>query len=195
MNWPLMRNTLVAAISGITGVPSQFVVWKGSFEEANAVVDTKITLSANSINSIGGDEERLSIVEDRTPQRLNVCGQRQWTLTVQIEAQNQEIMTARLLADLVRVRIGRTTTRVFLNTGGMSIADMLATGHKDYLAGGRQVSWAFLDVLLNCVENDVNTDLGAGNWIEEVLVESDTINDVNGDPLPSQIDLDIERGS
>lgn len=185
MNWPLMRQTLASAIPLMTGLPPASVVWKGSLEEASVVVGTRAVLSVASLVGVGIDEERLEAdtVHVLGAAKVNNCGQRAFTWSIQIECQNQgPDNTARMIADFIRARIKRRSIKTLLETNGIAIGQVLGTTYRDYLASGRMISWAAIDFRLLAAENDLDRDEGTGYWIGEAQI-SGTVKDTGGDTL------------
>lgn len=194
MKWPLIRSTIQAAVVAMTGVSPSLVVWRGSLAEKSIVVGTKIVLTANSVRSVGVEENLYEEVENPNSNALEstLVGQRVFTLSFQVETQNQPEGTARVLIDRIRIRLRRPSINAILSRASLAVAEELGTTHNDYLASGREVSIATMDVLMNANDVDRDDSIGAGDWIGEVLIESDTIDEAPGEPFDPQISLDVD---
>lgn len=194
MNWPLIRTTLQSAVVAMTGIAPALVVWRGTLAEKSIVVGTKIVLTANAIKSVG-EEENLyeeSAVPNQNELESTIVGQRQFTWSVQVETQNQPEGTARVLIDRIRIRLRRPSIGAMLGRASVAVAYALATTENDYLASGREISVATMDLLMNANDVDRDDTLGSGDWIGQVLIESDTIDEAPGEPFDPQIELDVD---
>lgn len=196
MNWPTIRDTLQLSVSKMTGLQIDDVVWAGSFAERSMVVRTRAILRANAVNTVGVDETRYqnstNPLDDMQATRV---GQRDFTLTVQIESQDQDPPGwARTLIDRVRALIQTADLVQLFASVGIAVSRFLGTQHFDYLASGRMVSASIMDIKMLGAEMITDATVGAGGWINEVLTASTPISGPDGQPLPSQINLDV-RGS
>lgn len=187
MDWPLIRDTLAAVVPQVCNIPVLGVVWKGSLEEQSMVVGTRCVLSTNSITMNGIDESRLADVLNEN-QNVNICGNREFTWTIQIECQNQgPVSTARVLVDQIIVRMNRESVRGMLNAAGLAKGEVLTTTQRDFLTNGRMVSWAMVDFKMLSIENDQDTDETAGEWIGDALIDGT----VTSDGVDIDISLDV----
>lgn len=186
-----MRDAMAEAVTVMAGLPPGSVVWAGDLQATSVVVGTRAVLTANSVKTLGRDEERRKDdpVNPLNDQVVSRCGQRNFTWSIKLESQTQlPGATVRVLADRVRVRLFRPSVLAILNAAGMSVADILATNESDYLIGGRSASWANIDLLMNAVENDTDDTVGTGDWIGDAQI-SGTVHD-GSTSVPVTLDVD-----
>ncbi len=188
MNWPAIRDTLAAVIAATTSLPLDAITWAGEIPASSAVITTRAVLSTPTVAGIGIDEVRSSVngLNDVT---VNLCGQRRFTWSIQIESQ-EDTQLAYVLIDNVRTRIRRQSIRDMLNVVGVAIGTELGATQRNVVQNGRQVTWAVMDMNMLAVENDLDTTLGAGQWIGEALIAG-TVGDANPDGTAQTVTLDV----
>lgn len=191
MNWPVMRDALIAQVRAISGVDNErSVAWADSAEGAAFRAFPHIDLSVRSVISYGDDESRIDIDQSDEPTEY-LSGPRRFTWTIKVEADGSSD-DALTLADRIRARLRRNTVRAELASARMAIASIEPTQPLSYKTDGRSYQVAVIDVLVNAVENDVDDSDEAGNTIRDAEVASEYLTDPDGGNNPRQISITVE---
>lgn len=192
IDWINIKGVITTLIADISGLGPTGVKWQDEAEGGMWVVDPAVFLRISSVVGIGVEEERRS-ESLGNDQVVDLVGQRQFTLSIRAESFEQNIASPRhasTVIENIKTRLIRTST-IEQYSGIFSIRDYMDAKWFNYTNQGRQVSAYVFDLICLTVNSDIDNTLGAGSWINEVLVRSNTINGVDGLPLPEQINLDI----
>jgi hypothetical protein len=188
MDWPTIRDTLKATVATLTGIAPASVVWKGDLEEGSVVVGTRAVLSTPTIKAQGIDET-IYQANGAFDQTVTIAGQRSFTWSIQIEDQNQTNgLTARQIIDRLRLGLSFDSVREAFRTINVCVGSLLNATHRDYVAQGRPISWAVMDIQM--LASDVLTDTSpyAGAFINETLVAGTVATDQGA----QTVNLDIK---
>lgn len=118
-------------------------------------------------------------------------GARELNVSVRIETENQEPgSSAHVYAGMLQTRLQRVSVRDALHAAGLALATNQKPVTMDFKSDDRMISLCVLDLVFNAAEVDVDTT-ASGDFIEQVTLESDTLDEPDGDPSPIQIDLTV----
>lgn len=182
MNWPGIRPALLSVVVQTTGLPVSCVVWKGSKEEAgwtSGGVVAKCSILAPG--QFGRDDVRASYDATSHTRTVTVSGARKFTFSVRFETQDgSDSGVALVYADRLRARVRRRSIGDALLAAEVSLATINDTQTIDGIKlQGRVISVAAIDLIMNGVENDVDTTQGAGDWIKQASMTG-TLTDTDG---------------
>jgi hypothetical protein len=170
MNWAAIRPALLSAVVQTTGLKPSCVFWKGSKEEAgwtSGGVAAKCSIA--SPGAFGRDEIRSSYDAVTQTRTVTISGARRFTFTVRFETQDgSDSGIAVTYADRLRARIRRRSIADALRAAEVSVATIQDTQTIDGVKSqSRVLSVAVVDLIMNGVENDVDTTEGAGDWVKQ----------------------------
>jgi hypothetical protein len=193
-----MRAALKAAVLACSGLTAAGTVeWKGTKQAGVARPFPRVNLSIASTKSIGVDEIRYAPganpeVDDMT---ANICGPRTIIMTVRVESDDQaDTGIANQIIDRILVRLGRKTQHDALYAANLSYADYSGVTVMDGIKlQDRILSVAAVDITFNAVENDMNTDDEAGNWVQSGHVYQNQLKEVDGTNHVPPVDFEVSR--
>jgi hypothetical protein len=76
--------------------------------------------------------------------------------------------------------------------GIVGVTDFLGSNWFNYMDGDRQVNCYTADFTCVTVDNDQDDTDQSGQYIGEVLVASTPLNDADGEPAATQVNLDVK---
>jgi len=182
MNWPVIRPAILSAVVSATGLAPSCVFWKGSKEEAGWTSGGVVAkCNILSPGQFGRDESRAKYDPNTQTRTVTNSGARKFTLSVRFETQDgSDSGVALVYADRLRTRIRRRSIADALLAAEVSVATMNDTQTFDGIRmQGRIISVAAMDLIMNGVENDVDTTQGAGDWIKQASMTG-TLTDTDG---------------
>jgi hypothetical protein len=198
IDWVAMKPIIKSQIGKIANLPPAQVRWSDESEGSAWVADPSVYLRVKDVVGIGNDEALYSASGINIPsdqQQVTMRGIRNFTLQVRAESFTQDVTDpgfAGTVAEKIRIRLKRPSTQQVI-TGHFGIVRWLATNWLDYKSESRQISAYVIDIL--CVTADIDKDDSedSGDWIGRVKVDSDPFKDVDGNPTPIQVHLDIDE--
>lgn len=192
IDWASIKPVIVSQIQSIADLQSgeaRFV------DEPAGLINgllPVVWLRVTSVMARGIEEERVqdpSPFDSTQPQSTNVCGQREFTLSVRCESVTPDVADDRAavnLAEKIKTRVMRTSSRE-ARGGLFGIARRLGTSFFSYIEDGRPVSCYVVDLLCTAAANDVDTE-SDGSFIQEALVHGD-LKGTTGSTIES-VDID-----
>jgi hypothetical protein len=192
IDWGNIKAAVNDLISDLSGLSPSAIRWRDQAEGTAWVEDPAVFLSIDNIVGNGIEEERVTAVGDNN-QEVELLGQRQFTLSVQCESFEQDLISPRHAANVIetiKIRFIRSSS-IERYRGIFGIRDYMDTKSFKYRNQGRMICAYAFDLLCLTANSDIDRMPNAGNWIGRTLVDSDTIDDVDGVPFIEQIELDI----
>ncbi len=194
IDWQTVKQKITDQVVSLSELPAASVRWVddagGSLVNGQFPV---IWLRVSSVVAIGSEEERyqdsINVDDDLD---VNMCGQRQFTLSIRCESLVTDIADPKHSGNIiekVKIRFWRTSSRE-QRAGSFTIANYLGTKWFSYIEAGRPISTYVTDLLCNTVDNDIDTAQGAGDWIKEALV-SGPVKDTDDSTLGT-VDVDAK---
>lgn len=189
MDWGALQDACVAAVQGATGLTSVRFGGESSAWRNDVYVD----LSLRSPVALGIDEYRTDYAATDPDDVAAVCGIRTFVLSVRIEAVDHidGADSPGHYAGLLRTRLRRPTILAALAAAGIALARIEKTVEQSFVAEDRAYSLSVTDVLVSVAETDPDTTADPSDYIESVTVDSDTLDDPDGEPHDPQVDLEI----
>lgn len=184
IDWANIKPTISAQVANLADLDPTKVRW---VDEPSGLVNgvlPVVWLRVSSVVSNGIEEERINPPNALDPQQVNVCGQREFTLSIRCESFTSDVadpLYSGNIAEKIKTRIMRSTAREQRN-GFFGIREKLGVKWFSYIEDGRPIQTHVLDLLCTTVNNDFDTDEDAGNWIGEALI-SGPVKDTSGTTL------------
>jgi len=190
IDWQTIRTVAKSLVEDLSGVT---VRWQDEAEGTvwdNAPI---IYLRVSALVGVGIPEEQY---KDAVPDDMlvNVAAQKRFTLSLRAESFDQNLADgqhAGAILETLKTRLKRTTTIERLRNI-FCIQESLNSSWFNYTNQGRQVSAYTLDLLCATVDNDTEDTAGAGGYIDEVMVQSNSVRNIDGTPTATQVNLDIK---
>lgn len=200
MNWAAIKPALKAIIVSATGLSAAGAVeWQGDSKADGFRPYPRVYLSRSAMAGVGVDSERWELDEYGNV-TVNIGGQRQCTLSVRIESDDQDGGTALTVSDRLRMRLRRKSVLAALSQIGFSLnAIQSVTAFTGFTKDSREVSVVNVDVLLNAVDVDQDDTEFTDDYFEAVHVQSDPLykhdseNDDEDELAHVQINEEISR--
>ena len=180
IDWPTIKSEISSLIADIGSISSKQVIWVDEAQGATWQQEPAVYLRISSVVRVGIEEERLTSSPQGLNQTVNVCGQRQFTLSIRAESFEQNVASdnfAGNLIDRIAIRIMRSTSIARLTSCAVSTRQ--PTRWFNYKSDKRQVSAYIADFIMLTVDNDIDTSADAGGWIGEAVI-SGTVKDAPG---------------
>ncbi len=190
--WSTIKSVIQTQVAHLADLSTAAVRW---VDEPSGLINGTppvVWLRISSVVAVGIEQERLedpSPFDPTQPQKVNVCGPREFTLSIRCESITPDISDERAAANIcekLETRFLRTTARE-TRSGTFSIGTSRGTKFYSYIEAGRPVSVYTLDILCTTAANDVDSD-SDGSFIQEALVHGD-LKDTSGDTIQS-VDVD-----
>ena len=197
MRWDLILPGIVSLFVKLTGMPASAVTKADAPSKvSNPKVKGQLTFKISACNGLGEDEWRYSEnVDDPTAQDLTICGTREFTLSVLAEtydAANDKM--AQWWLERIYTRLARPSSIATLNALGCSWVDSGTTVDLGAVISEEQriFSRAQKDFMFTGVVNERDDDESQPTGvILHVELASDTLDGVDGNPLPKQYGPEI----
>lgn len=192
IEWSQIKPLITSQIVTLSDLPANNVRWVDEPSGPLGGVSPVVYLRIASIVDVGDDEERFDENGD-DDQTVIVCGQREFTLSVRCESFTPDIADSRSAAAVIeKIKTRWFRTSSFQERAGVfGVLDCLGVKWFNYIADKRPVSTYIADFKCITVDNDEDLSPDTGAWIGEVLINSTNVNDVDGNPLPTQVSLDV----
>jgi hypothetical protein len=192
MDFATAHAALITLVAALSGVNASFVVFKGLPQPRHN--GQLIRLSWLSMPTVGTDETRYEndgsvLVPDPnlTPAVVSLS---RATLQVEVECNdNRATGHAFKIARQILNRVRRPSSLEALRAVNLGLAGTTGPIQADYTADDHNVSRAIIEFAFNASNFDVDTEDATGS-IESVDVTTNTLDDVDGDPLPDSLQLD-----
>lgn len=195
MDYEAIRAALKVAAVSASGLSADGAVeWKGAAPAGVWRPELRCDMSIRSVSGVGDDEDQVVYNPDTDTQDVTQIGQRRFTWTLRFESPDGgDAGFALTYSERFRTRIFRQAILDALQTAaGVAIADLEATQVLENVKlNDRLVSVAVIDVLCNAAENDADDTADVG-IIEQVVVESNTLDGEDGTPADNQIDMTVD---
>ncbi len=188
MNWDAIRPAIAELTRKLMPADNAIQVeWKGAINAVAWRKGPRATLSMRSIRGVGNDEWRWDGATKR------YAGMRQATLTIKLEGESalddQIIFAA---ADRFRMGLRFESSTALLNRLGLAVATIEPTLTIEFNTQTNSRSVAVIDVQLNAVDNQVDDNEGASDWIDKADVASQNLIGEDGEPASHQFDEEID---
>lgn len=194
MNWATMRAALKAQAIAASGLSAPGAVeWKGSKEAGYSRPFPRCDMSLRSIVPQGVDEVFEEYNVDTDLLDVKVIGWRQMTWTLRVESENHADASIPLVhSERLRARLRRPSIGAALRAAGIGVSTIESTQLVAFKSQDRDAPVAVIDVILNLVENDTDDTAEAGEFVQLVTGQSDTINDPTNLPAREQVTIRVE---
>jgi hypothetical protein len=192
MNWATIREAIRQAVVSASGLSDTAAVqWRGTCIAGGWRPDPHVDLVLKQVAGLGVDEARASVQSGNLVTTLT--GNRTLSVSIRVESQSQAdgVESVGAIAGRIRTRLRRLGILTALKDADLALVEIQPVQNLDFASQGRFVSLAVLDVLLSSVENDTDTTPESADWFDTVLLSSDTLDGVDGLPLPEQVDETI----
>jgi hypothetical protein len=191
IEWPTIKTVLTGLVADLSDLGPTAVRWMDEPERSTWGPGTTVYLRASSIASQGDEEELRETVGDFLS-TVVVCGQRRFTLSISCESFTQDIADTNFAGNVIEriaIRLYRSTSHARY-AGLFAIESRMPIKWVSYKSGERQMSSYVLDLLLRTVDNDTDTTVNAGTWINEAVIDGLTVDNAAG-PLSPQPHIDV----
>ena len=193
MDWATIRETIRSTIGYVAGVASTDIRWVGTPEAGTWHNSPHIDLVLSRVAAVGVDESRYEYLPDPDDAvKMTQAGQWEITVMVRVEADSQvngEEAVGQLMSN-IRTRLRRPEILSALQTNGLALARIEDTINADFVTQDRMVSLAQTNLLFLAAESDYLDDFS--DFIENVQLDSDTLDDPAGDPEDPQISILVQ---
>jgi hypothetical protein len=191
INWPDIKPALTSLVTDLAEIPLTSVYWMDQSQANTWGAEPSIGLRVSSVTNQGIEQE-LRSSNDLNDETIVVAGQRRFMFSIIAMSFTQDIADANFagnVAGLVSTRLMRSTSHARL-AGLCAIETRLPVKWTSFQSQNRQVSAYVLDVLMRTVDNDVDTTFGAGDFINEVVMDGQTV-DTSAGPVSPQPHIDV----
>lgn len=168
-----VKATMGGILSTIAEIPPNAIRWMDEAQGSVWTGSPALFLRISPTSTQGIDVESVTAEGDSNPQVVTVDGQRRFTLSVRCESFEQDIASpehAANIADTIRIRLKRTST-IAQWRGVCALEAMQPTNRVPYKNQGRNVSAYVIDLMMRTADQDIDTTLGSGDWIGEVIID------------------------
>lgn len=142
------RNAIKAAVTAAAGLEAHQVRWAGSNEVNAWAAFPTVDLDVVASVGIGVDETRV----DTSPVDsidLRQAGNREITIQIKVETDRQIVppaLTAAEVADRIRTRLRRESTREILRPAGVALVRFEGEASADFVQDDREFSASIISV-------------------------------------------------
>lgn len=190
IDWKTIKPLLKSLVIELTQLDDKRVRWRDEPEGSTWAAEPMVYLRARGIDGFGIGEEITDELPDGT-QEVSVCVQKSFTLSMRVESFTQDVSDPNFAGNVLerfKTRRWRTSTVERMHKL-LSILTWTPTVWFDYLDNdGRQVSCYNADFVFGAADNDIDTTPGAGDVIEETIVQGT----VTSDGTPIAVNLDVK---
>ena len=186
MNWPEIFSAL-EQLAALADIDPRAVVWRAKAQGFQA--GSRIVMSIRSLRSYGQDVEKIIDDPEGGPQTVLIEGQRSFIWVLRFESNNASADKMALgVLEGLRARLSRSSIQPIVKAANISILDNTQPAQEvRVISNNRALSVYELAVMVGAVESDVDTTTDAGQWVETVNFESDTIENLDGTSVAPQI--------